>query len=136
MRKILFFYRRIRDFLIRTLTVYTLYFGLKVFYQVDVGLEWILFIILVGAAQSITESSAIKKEISKVLKRFKNSEILHINDDFIYPVQSGNEIKPTLFKVVDKTCTHIHAEMNNGEIIKLKNNDIDSKINMKIYLNS
>jgi len=130
-RKIVYFFNGIRDFLIKTLTIYTLYIGLKIFYQVDVGLEWVLFILLVGISQTITEKWAIKKEMKRVFRRFKNSEILHIGDEFVFPLKNFDEEPPqqTLLKVVDKDCDGVFVKnLKTKETIKIKNQVLDSKI--------
>ena len=135
MRKIVDFIKSIRDFIIKTLIVYVAYFGLKYFYDVDFGFEWILYLLLIGFAQTITVKSAINKHTRNVLKRFKNSEVLHIGDEFIFPIEKGDKHVNTLLRVIDKDCSNIYAVDKQNNEIKIKNELIDAKTNMKIFVN-
>lgn len=135
MRTIIEFAKSVKDFIIKTLIVYVAYFGLKYFYDVDFGFEWILYLLLIGFAQTITIKSAINKHTRNVLKRFKNSEALHIGDEFIFPLENDDKHVNTLLRVIDKDCSYIYAVDKQNNEFKLKNELIDAKTNMKIYIN-
>ena len=135
MRTLIEFIKSVKDFIVKTLIVYVAYFGLKYFYDVNFGFEWILYLLLIGFAQTITIKSAINKHTRNVLKRFKNSEVLHIGDEFLYPIERGDKHVNTLLRVIDKDCGNVYAVNKQNDGIKIKNELIDSKTNMKIYIN-
>lgn len=119
------------EFFIRTLSIYSLYIGLKIFYNVEVGLEWIGFVILVGIAQSITERNAIEKERKKLLSKIKHSQMLQPGDEFIYPVSINNRpVKKTILTVVKKDDEYIYTKTKKEDCIKIPIELLDCDCNV------